>query len=542
MAETESEIRSSEGQRSEVEAVVSAFGRSPLIARLLSFVCEEYFAGRANELNEIKIAAEVFNRVETFDRTRDSIARVEIHRLRKKLKQYYDSDGKDHAVQIEILPGSYAPVFRYRKDIAQDTSGSTVLHTAPDFAKDEPIQETAGVLQKMEAARADFSAESGEFQVAPTRTRWARTNVLLAISLLALCVCVLVYFGSGYLHNKLLASATPDFTRGAALAGAAANPASGPIRFLCGYTGPPHIGRLGEVWGPDRDFNGGRPWPTRNGFARRASDPFLFKNTRTGEFSYDIPVKPGTYELHLYFIETDYGEELGGGENSRTFMIRLNGATLIQTFDPISDAGGTRIADERVFKDVRPANDGKVHVSFESQRGEPVISAIELLPGIPHRQIPVRIATQINSYTDHLGQVWAPDNYYLGGVIQGGKPPVTDTYDPVLFTSERMGNFNYAIPVDPESTYTANLYFAETYFGPEASGVGGIGSRVFNVSCNGTMLLDHFDIFREAGGLHAVIKSFHGLKPDAQGKLMLAFEPVANYASVFGIEVLDESR
>ncbi len=316
---------------------------------------------------------------------------------------------------------------------------------------------------------------------------------------------------------------------------------SGGIRVLCGYDGPPHISRLGEVWGPDKYFNGGRPWPARRGFIRRASDPFLFRNTRTGEFSYDIPVKPGVYELHLYFVETEYGEEMGGGENNRTFLVRLNGATLIQTFDPIADAGGLRIADERVFKDVEPALDGKVHFSVESQRGQPMINAIELVPGIRHKQLPIRLVTQVNSYTDHLGQIWAPDNYYLGGQLFGGKPLVGGTPDPVMFTTERAGNFSYALPVDIRGAYTVTLYFAETYFGPGASGVGGVGSRVFNVTCNGVMLLEHFDIFKEAGNLREVVKTFHHLKPNAQGKLLFEFEPEANYASVFAIEVLDES-
>ena len=117
-----------------------------------------------------------------------------------------------------------------------------------------------------------------------------------------------------------------------------------------------------------------------------------------------------------------------------------------------------------------------------------------------------------------------------------------NTADPAIFTSERAGNFSYAIPVDVRGKYTANLYFAETYFGAKASGVGGVGSRIFDVMCNGVLLLDHFDIYKEAGELSAVVKSFHGLRPNAQGKLILTFEPVANYASVFGVEVIDESR
>ncbi len=233
---------------------------------------------------------------------------------------------------------------------------------------------------------------------------------------------------------------------------------------------------------------------------------------------------------------------MGGGENSRTFVILLNGAPLLSPFDPLADAGGPWIADERVFKDVTPAADGMVHLKFESQRGQPMISAIELLPGIPHKQLPIRLATQVNSYTDHAGRIWAPDNYYIGGQLFGDKPVVNGTQDPMLYQTERAGNFRYAIPVDLRGVYTATLYFAETYFGPGASGIGGAGSRLFNVMCNGVSLLDHFDVFAEAGSLKPLQKTFHGLKPNPQGKLMFWFEPITNYASVFGIEVLDESK
>jgi hypothetical protein len=56
------------------------------------------------------------------------------------------------------------------------------------------------------------------------------------------------------------------------------------------------------------------------------------------------------------------------------------------------------------------------------------------------------------------------------------------------------------------------------------------------------MLLENFDIFREAGALHELRKTFRHLKPSPQGKLNLTFEPVSNNATVSGIEVLDESQ
>ena len=88
--------------------------------------------------------------------------------------------------------------------------------------------------------------------------------------------------------------------------------------------------------------------------------------------------------------------------------------------------------------------------------------------------------------------------------------------------------------------YTLRLLFAETFFGPTNRGKGGVGSRVFNVYCSGLGILKQFDIFKEAGENRAVEKVFHGITPNAQGRIDLTFEPVVNYAIVQAIELTPE--
>jgi hypothetical protein len=56
-------------------------------------------------------------------------------------------------------------------------------------------------------------------------------------------------------------------------------------------------------------------------------------------------------------------------------------------------------------------------------------------------------------------------------------------------------------------------------------------------------LVRNLDVAKEAGGPSRVlVKTFRGLHPSAQGKLLFSFVPVKNYASVYAIEVLDETR
>jgi hypothetical protein len=60
--------------------------------------------------------------------------------------------------------------------------------------------------------------------------------------------------------------------------------------------------------------------------------------------------------------------------------------------------------------------------------------------------------------------------------------------------------------------------------------------------CNGTALARSYDILKDGGMNRAVMKTFHGLTPNAQGKLVVSFVPVRNYASLYALEVVDESQ
>jgi hypothetical protein len=60
---------------------------------------------------------------------------------------------------------------------------------------------------------------------------------------------------------------------------------------------------------------------------------------------------------------------------------------------------------------------------------------------------------------------------------------------------------------------------------------------VFDVACNGEMLLKNFDILATSGSAPAV-KTFDNIQASAGGRIELSFMPVVNYAVVNAIEVL----
>jgi hypothetical protein len=527
-------------ERAELEAVLSSgiFSRAPHQARLLAYVCEEYFAGRADQVKEYNLAMEVLGKPADFDQSRDAIVRVEFHRLRRRLKEFYDIEGAGHPVRILIQPGQYVPQFvRFQPaSPANDSAASGEKATAnpePAASHGQPL----------------ISIPSAEV---PPFLRSAKGGIVLA-AIIVLAVVSLLFFRK----PRTAGNEGPGSSAAARNAPTSSSAvASDDIRILAGYLKDSYIDRAGSVWQGDRYFTGGTALAQPRRFIARTSDPTMYQTLRSGEFSYDIPLKPGTYELRLYFVETHYGPDTlsGGGETSRLFDIFMNGRPLLHLFDIIKDAGGNDVADVRVFKDVEPAADGKLHLRFAPLIDAPVLNALEVLPAPRDEISPIRIAAQENSYADHAGHLWSPDQYARGGQFATHihRTAVTGTPDPDLYVGERFGNFDYAIPVAP-GKYTVTLHFAETYWGlenqrpgaalPDYSGSpeGGVGSRIFNVYFGGRTLLKNFDIVKDVGGPgRALDKTFTGLEPDAQGKLVLSFVPVTDYACVNAIEVLPE--
>jgi len=491
---------SAEEEHRELEAVAASLGNFSRLLRLITYIGEKYFQGEADKLSEYSIATEVFGRSKTtFNPGEDAIVRVEAHRLRKRLKEYYENEGIDHPIQLSIPPGSYFPVF------TRIATGSATIETQSVI-----VPARSGVRWRYYAAGA----------------------AALALATVGMYEVLLAHNGG---KKNSAGVEVPNAPATASLN--QASYAEVPLRILAGYSGKPQIDSAGAIWQSDDYSHYGGSWTRPQGFVARTSDPMLYEHWRNGDFSYDIPLRPGVYELHLYFVATE-----AASNGASTFTVAVNGQRILSGFDIDSDAMGANIADERIFRDVSPGSDGLLHVNFNSERATPSLSAIEILPGTPQRQLPIRILTQTTSLTDHNGQLWHADNYYLEGYTSTKRTQISGTPDPDIFATERYGHFTYAIPVDTRDRYTLILHFAEFYFGPGVSGTGGVGSRLFRVICNGNTILDDFDIYKEAGSLHALTKTFNHLKPTTQGKLDITFEPISNNATVSGIEVLDESQ
>ena len=464
------------------------------------------FAGTdVTDEESVREAVAAFGRGELFDQDNDSIVRVEANRLRKRLAEYYAGEGAGHAQRITIPVGQYIPVFEDNVALSYPVSGNV------EKSRDR---------------------------------RWLRWIALVAAGCLLLGLSTEQVL---YRKGKHNAATGPQ---------SIPNPEAAPayvladeIRILAGSSRS-YADHSGKVWSPDAYYSGGTPGRSSAQHIWRTQDPTIYRTSRQGEFSYDIPLRRGNYELRLHFAETFYGPEEvnGGGEGSRVMNVSANGRSLLTNLDVLADAGAGRTADVRVFSDITPATDGKLHLRFSANGGTAMLSGIEILPGTRGHIRPVRLVARDVPYYSNDSRWWSADTYFKGGQLRSSQQPAVGTDDPELYETERWGHFSYAIPVGA-GKYTLVVYFVarrvnvasaiQAESGDENSAESA-NAWIFDVVCNGKTIVRHLDLTQEAGENHPLVRKISGVEPNAQGKLLLEFVPVSQYATVSAIEVLPE--
>jgi len=99
-------------KREELRRILESkhFASSPRKSKFLEFVAEQTFLGNGDKLNEYLIGLEVYDRGPEFNSQKDPIVRVQAHEIRRLLKKYYDEEGKDSLMRLELPAGAYVPV------------------------------------------------------------------------------------------------------------------------------------------------------------------------------------------------------------------------------------------------------------------------------------------------------------------------------------------------------------------------------------------------------------------------------------------------
>jgi hypothetical protein len=532
----ESAISKLEAERAEVEDVLSSgvLGRTNNLVRLMTYVCEKYFEGAIDDIKEYNIAVHALGRREAFDPQVDTIVRVTAHALRKRLEDYYRGAGAEHAVRICLPAGHYIPKFTHSNGLETTTDEANpyesqnqqTLDTLSSRENERTLDlqdNPAVVLPGSKPDRIPESSPGSE-----SKKKFAtRSGTLAAIAVLAISVFVLSVFLWREWSRRGGHESSPQFQTVAA----AGNSSGQILRVAMGNLSSRYTDRDGSVWDSDHYCSGGSSFTVTGHAIQGTEERALLSSGRRGIFHCSYPVPPGTYEAHLLFAETE-----GLQENSRNVVFAINGGPPT-SLDVVDDAGGDDIATTKVVADVTPASDGTIHLDFTTP--ESFVNAVEILPSLPHHILPVRIVVGHSPYRDSNSNDWVSDRYFIGGRVSNFAGDLSRVADGRLYEWHRFGHFHYVVPVATGGSYTLRLYFMEHWFGVQNGGIGGVGSRVFDVSCNGAILLKGFDIFREAG-TQPLVKSFQHIEPTPQGKIEIYFTPNVNYPSVSAIEVTSE--
>jgi hypothetical protein len=96
------------------------------LEKFLSYVIEKKLAGDEDELKEYTIGLEVFARGNDYDPRRDAVVRVQANVLRKRLTSYYEDEGINDRIVIEIPKGHYIPQFRFSNPVTTSSEMSIV--------------------------------------------------------------------------------------------------------------------------------------------------------------------------------------------------------------------------------------------------------------------------------------------------------------------------------------------------------------------------------------------------------------------------------
>ena len=483
--------------------------KAPNLKHFLEYVAEQYFSGNTEQVKEYNIAVQALHRQEHFDPQSDTIVRVTAHTLRKKLDQYYAAEGASHPIQIRLPAGKYVLQFERRE--------ATPLPVA-DSGQSSPLSEPL-----VPVIPANMQSH---------RSFWISLAVIGAIGLLVL---------GGYFVHVRRPDLPARFESAASMAKAAANsvftePAGMPpdriFRIRWGAASHPYMDSAGQSWISDQFCTGGSVFSHPNHNIQGTDDPALFEAGREGKFQCRIPVAPGSYQLLLLFADT-----AGDKEAVRQVDLSINN-TVTAALDIVDEAGGDDIVVGKVYAGIHPMSDGTIHLDFTSDGS--FVNAAEIAPSANDGGVPVRMRAGPAVFHDTDGSTWFPERFFQGGRRTFHADNLPRVPNPKLFEWERYGHIHYRIPVVAGKEYRVRLYFSEGWFGVSNGGPGGVGSRVFDVYCNGTTLLKDFDILRSQND-GAAVATFDHIKATDHGMLEIDLIPITNYPLINAIEIEPQS-
>ncbi len=106
-----------ESIRAALEKILASpgFANAERLSRFLRYTVEETLNGQTDKLKESLLGIDVFGRKPSYDPRVDAVVRTEAVKLRARLREYYESEGREDEIVIDLPKGGYIPAFRHRE-------------------------------------------------------------------------------------------------------------------------------------------------------------------------------------------------------------------------------------------------------------------------------------------------------------------------------------------------------------------------------------------------------------------------------------------
>ncbi|MDO6439492.1 malectin domain-containing carbohydrate-binding protein [Cyclobacterium sp. 1_MG-2023] len=276
-----------------------------------------------------------------------------------------------------------------------------------------------------------------------------------------------------------------------------------------------------------------------------ASNDKIFQSERYAkQLSFDIPVENGTYTVKTYHNELYFGK--GGSsakQGRRVYNILLENKVVADNFDIYVHNNNQQTI--LTFEDVQ-VNDGVLNLDLEAIVNNASISGISIIQEGKDSQ-------QQTSGSEHLFflNTGSDADATLNGITYLAEAKTEQFYSDntgrynntgadveTLFQTERSGkNLVYTVPV-PNGTYTVFTMHNEVWFGYEG-GTAKAGKRVYDISIQGDVLKEDFDLFLENSN-EPTILSFEDIEV-TNGVLTLELTASVNNANISGFAIIGDA-
>jgi len=121
-----------------------SFAKSSFLTSFLLYVCDRELRGRAFEITEHQIGIHALRRPVTYNPGEDNIVRNYARLLRKRLDEYFRTEGKQEILRISIPRGKYVPVF-YEGEKGQELPEPSLI--ASGISSETEIEEAISFSQ-----------------------------------------------------------------------------------------------------------------------------------------------------------------------------------------------------------------------------------------------------------------------------------------------------------------------------------------------------------------------------------------------------------